>query len=84
MQSMALKINRLLENLEEEDYDKAISYIEFLVDARKKKKADRDVLTEDKKDAESIVKSLTGIIPDHGKTLEEYRSERLKKYEISN
>lgn len=41
MQSMALKINRLLENLEE--------------------------------DVESIVKSLTGIIPDHGKTLEEYR-----------
>lgn len=83
MQSMALKINRLLENLEE-DYDKAISYIEFLVDARKKKKADRDVLTEDKKDVASIVKSLTGIIPDHGKTLKEYRSERLKKYEISN
>lgn len=83
MQSMALKINRLLENLEE-DYDKAISYIEFLVDSRKKKKADRDVLTEDKKDVASIVKSLTGIIPDHGKTLKEYRSERLKKYEISN
>lgn len=84
MQPMALKINRLLENLEEEDYDKAISYIEFLVDTKKKKKADRDVLTEDKKDVASIVKSLTGIIPDHGKTLEEYRSERLKKYEISN
>ena len=78
MQSMALKINHLLEDLEEEDYDKAVSYIEFLVSVRKREKKKKEALTEDREDVESIVKSLTGIIPDTGKTLEEYRNERLK------
>ena len=82
MQSMALKINHLLEGLEEEDFDKAVSYIEFLVSDRKKKKAVQEALAEEKEDVEAIVRSLTGIIPDKGKTLEEYRNERLKKYEI--
>ena len=80
MQSMALKINHLLEGLEEEDFDKAVSYIEFLVSDRKKKKAVQEALAEEKEDVEAIVRSLTGIIP--GKTLEDYRNERLKKYEI--
>ena len=84
MQSMALKINHLLEDLEEEDYDKAVSYIEFLVSVRKREKKKKEARTEDREDVESIVKSLTGIIPDTGKTLEEYRNERLKKYEISD
>lgn len=84
MQSMALKINYLLENLEKEDYDKAVSYIEFLVSARKKEKTKRESMAEEREDVESIVKSLTGIIPDTGKTLEEYRNERLKKYELSD
>ena len=84
MQSMALKINHLLEDLEEEDYDKAVSYIEFLVSVRKREKKKKEALTEDRENVESIVKSLTGIIPDTGKTLEEYRNERLKKYEISD
>lgn len=84
MQSMALKINNLLEDLDEEDYDKAVSYIEFLVSARKREKKKQETLTENREDVEAIVKSLTGIIPDTGKTLEEYRSERLKKYEISD
>jgi len=81
---MALKINHLLEDLEEEDYDKAVSYIEFLVSVRKREKKKKETLTEDRENVESIVKSLTGIIPDTGKTLEEYRNERLKKYEISD
>lgn len=84
MQSMALKINHLLEDLEEEDYDKAVSYIEFLVSVRKREKNKKEALTGGREDVESIVKSLTGIIPDTGKTLEEYRNERLKKYEISD
>lgn len=33
---------------------------------------------------ENIVDSLTGIIPDSGMTLQEYRAERLGKYEISD
>ena len=84
MQPIALKINRLLEDLEEEDYNKAVSYIEFLVSARKREKKKKEILTEGREDVESIVKFLTGIIPDTGKTLEEYRNERLKKYEISD
>lgn len=84
MQSTALRINQLLENLEEEDYDKAVSYIEFLVNARKKEKTKRGKIEEDKADVEAIVDSLIGAIPDTGKTLEQYRNERLKKYEISD
>ena len=84
MQPMALKINHLLEDLEEEDYEKAVSYIEFLVSVRKSEKKKKETLTEEREDVESIVKFLTGIIPDTGKTLEEYRNERLKKYEISD
>ncbi len=82
MQSMALKINHLLEVLEEEDYDKAVSYIEFLASTRKREKMKEETLAEGREDVESIVRTLTGIIPDTGKTLEEYRNERLKKYEM--
>lgn len=82
MQSTTMKLNNLLENLEEEDYNKAISYIEFLVNKRKEQISDKK-FAEDKTDIEAIVDSLTGAIPDVGKSLEEYRSERLKKYENS-
>ena len=41
MRSKALKINHLLEDLDEEDYDKAVSYIEFLVSVRKREKKRR-------------------------------------------
>lgn len=84
MRSMDLKINHLLENLEDEDYDKAVSYIEFLVNARKKEKISSEKSAKDTVDVEAIVNSLIGAIPDTGKSLEEYRNERLKKYEISD
>lgn len=84
MRSMDLKINHLLETLEDEDYDKAVSYIEFLVNARKKEKINSEKSTKDTIDVEAIVDSLIGAIPDTGKSLEEYRNERLKKYEISD
>lgn len=84
MRSMDLKINHLLENLEDEDYDKAVSYIEFLVNARKKEKINSEKSAKDTIDVEAIVNSLIGAIPDTGKSLEEYRNERLKKYEISD
>lgn len=80
MQSTATKLNNLLKNLEEEDYNKAISYIEFLADRRKKQISDRK-FAKDITDVEDIVTSLTGSIPDTGKSLAEYRNERLKKYE---
>lgn len=79
MQSMALKLTHLLENLEKDDYDKAVSYIEFLASAREKEKNKKETV-----DVEAIIASLIGAIPDTGKSLEEYREERLKKYEVSN
>lgn len=39
MTSTAFMINDLLENLEEEDYEMAISFIQYLSDKRKKKRA---------------------------------------------
>ena len=82
MQSAAVKLNSLLENLEEEDYNKAVSYIELLVSRRKEQRSDRKS-EEGDTDIEAIVASLTGASPDSGKSLAEYRSERLKKYENS-
>lgn len=78
MRSVSLKINHLLESLNEEDYDKVVSYIEFLVESRNKKSVKNQT------EVEAIIASLIGSVPDTGKTLEEYRSERLKKYEVSD
>ena len=33
---------------------------------------------------ESAIRAISGAIPDDGKSLEEYREERLKRYEISD
>ena len=82
MQSASIKINHLLESLDEEDYDKAVSYIEFLVEVRNREKLKKEQSAKNQVEVEEIVASLIGSIPDTGKTLEEYRSERLKKYEI--
>lgn len=81
MQSASMRINHLLEHLEEEDYDRVISYIEFLIDSKRKEQMQQKKAVRDKADVEAIVDSLTGVLPDTGKTLEEYRNERLKKYE---
>lgn len=83
MLSTAQNLNHLLQNLDKEDYDKAISYIEFLASRRKKETA-RQKAEKNRTDVDSVIASLTGILPDTGKTLEEYREERLKKYEYSN
>jgi hypothetical protein len=48
MTPTAMKLNNLLDNLEEEDYNIAIGFIQYLSDARKKKNAERSkaLLTE--------------------------------------
>lgn len=79
---MQKSIDYLLEDLDEGDYDKVVSYIEFLVDAKKKKRKEERA-AEEQVDVDMIVASLVGSIPDTGKTLEEYRSERLKKFETN-
>lgn len=59
-------------------------YTEEEVEDELKEKMKREKTAEDRVDVEAIVASLVGAIPDTGKTLEEYRSERLKRYEISD
>lgn len=54
-----------------------------VVKSRNKEKIKRRKLTQEV-DVEVLVTSLIGTIPDTGKTLEEYRNERLKKYETSD
>lgn len=48
MAPMAVMVNDMLNNLEEEDYKTAIAFIQYLSDARKKKKAaeSRNILEE--------------------------------------
>jgi hypothetical protein len=81
MTTMALQVSRLLENLEEEDYKMAISYIEFLAEERKKKYYGDGKPGTTKTQVNQLMETLTGILPDSGKAMEEYRTERLGKYE---
>ena len=52
MSPTAVTVNRMLENLEEEDFQTAITFIQFLADTRKKKKA---------ADSKSILAEIQGI-----------------------
>ena len=74
-------ISALLDNLPEEDYGKAVSYIEFLIDNRQRNGKKEHPK---KSNVSSIVDSLVGILPDDGRTLDDYRAERLKKYETAD
>ena len=48
MAPTAVAVNKMLENLEEEDFQTAITFIQYLSDTRKKKKAEnsKNILTE--------------------------------------
>ena len=52
MSPTAVTVNRMLENLEEEDFQTAITFIQFLADTRKKKKA---------ADSKSILAEIQGM-----------------------
>ena len=41
MSSVAMTVNDMLNSLEEEDYKKAISYIQFLSDSRRKERVEK-------------------------------------------
>ena len=77
---MQKSIDYLLEDLDEGDYDKVVSYIEFLVDAKKKKRKEERA-AEDQVDVDMIVASLVGAIPDTGKTLEDYKEAEMKVWD---
>ena len=55
MSPTAVTVNRMLENLEEEDFQTAITFIQFLSDTRKKKKA---------ADSKSILAEIQGMFQD--------------------
>ena len=55
MSPTAVTVNRMLENLEEEDFQAAITFIQFLSDTRKKKKA---------ADSKSILAEIQGMFQD--------------------
>lgn len=52
MSPTAVVVNRMLEDLEEEDFQTAITFIQFLSDTRKKKKA---------ADSKSILAEIQGM-----------------------
>ena len=55
MAPAAVVVNRMLENLEEEDFQTAITFIQFLSDTRKKKKA---------QDSKSVLAEIQGMFQD--------------------
>lgn len=46
--------------------------------------AQEEPLAKDKKQVEEALRALSGAIQDTGKTLDDYRAERLKKYEAAD
>ena len=55
MAPTAVVVNKMLENLEEEDFQTAITFIQFLSDTRKKKKA---------ANSKSILAEIQGMFQD--------------------
>lgn len=55
MAPTAVQLTNMLNNLEEEDYNSAISFIQYLSETRKKKKAD---------ESKNILKEIQGMFSD--------------------
>ena len=67
----------LLSSMPEHQVENIYSYAQFLCSQKEKKKESDD------KSIDHILESLVGVISDDGKTLENYREERLReRYEI--
>ena len=65
------------------EYDRMTRYAYYFqaVEELAAKAAKRSETRSERLDVEALLDSITGIIPDEGKALHEYRQERLKKYE---
>ena len=79
MAPTAVMINNMLKTLDEEDYNTAISFIQFLSDSRKKKKAEQ---------SQKILSEIQGMFTeDKGwdsenamlKDMADFRKERMSK-----
>lgn len=76
------KLHDMINELDGEDYKMAVSFVQYLSEMRKKRKAaEKKTICADE-GIEGIVDSLIGILPDEGMNLDDYRAERLKRYEI--
>jgi len=60
------------------------SRLEIIILPAEDKESDQSISADKTVRVNSIVDSLVGIIPDNGMTLEDYRAERLSKYEIAD
>lgn len=78
MSTLEKTIN-LLNALPESQIETIYSFVQFLSSQQTIKK------NTDTESLDDIFKNIIGVIPDTGKTLEEYRAERIKeRYEVIN
>lgn len=69
----------LLTTLPENQIETIYSYVQFLTAQQK------DMRTANTKSLEEILGNIVGAVPDRGKTLDEYRAERIaERYEAVN
>ena len=78
MSTLEKTIN-LLNALPEDQIETIYSFVQFLSSQQTKE------MPEDEKSLDDILGNIVGAIPDTGKTLEEYREERMReRYEAVN
>jgi len=78
MSTLEKTIN-LLNALPENQIETIYSFVQFLSSQQTKE------MPEDEKSLDDILENIVGVIPDTGKTLEEYREERMmERYEAVN
>ena len=78
MSTLEKTIN-LLNVLSENQIEMIYSFVQFLSSQQTKE------MPEDEKSLDDILENIVGAIPDTGKTLEEYREERMgERYEAVN
>lgn len=69
----------LLNGLPENQIETIYSFVQFLSSQQTKE------MPESEKTLEDILENIVGVIPDTGKTLDEYRAERMReRYEAAN
>ena len=78
MSTLEKTIN-ILNTLPEKQIEMIYSYVQFIYTQQEESKR-KKVQT-----SSEILKGLVGVLPDSGKTLEQYRNERIKeRYEIAD
>lgn len=78
--SILEKSIKLLNTLPDNDVEKVYTFIQFICSQHITKK-----MSNEDENIEDILNSIIGSVPDTGKTLEEYKSERIReRYEITD